>query len=295
MKIPPLSDLFHCISRFCTNMFFWLCIISIGWMGARLFLYSSFKIPSDSMKPALIAGDIILVLKPVIGIRLINPFTSYPTDDRNIRRLPGFRKIRHNDVLVFNFPYLDRWDTLRINPDKYYVKRCVGLPGDTLEIRKGHYFLNGREATVGDTTAQNRLACQNRETFGENVFHTFPYHANYCWNIKDFGPLYIPAEGDSIQLTPANLCLYRKLIEWEQKAAIRIENNIIHIGNKPVIYYCFLKNYYFMAGDYAENSQDSRYWGLLPEPFIVGKASYIWKSLDPSGKYRWERTGKAIR
>lgn len=295
MKTPPLSDLFRHISRFSINVFFWLCIISTGWMGLRLLLYSPFKIPSDSMKPALIAGDIIVVLKPIIGIRLINPFTLYPTDDRNIRRLPGFRKIRHNDVLVFNFPYLDRWDTLHINPDKYYVKRCVGLPGDTLEIRNGHYFLNGRKAIVGDTSAQNRIARQNRENFEGNVFYTFPYHINYRWNIKNFGPLYIPAKGDSIRLTPANLCLYRKLIEWEQKSPIRIENDIIRIGDKVAIYYCFLKNYYFMAGDHAENSQDSRYWGLLPEPFIVGKASYIWKSIDPSGNYRWSRTGKAIR
>jgi signal peptidase I len=68
------------------------------------------------------------------------------------------------------------------------------------------------------------------------------------------------------------------------------------LGDSIVREYQFKENYYFMAGDKGDNSRDSRYWGLLPESFIVGKAVVIWKSIDPvTSSIKWERTGKKIR
>lgn len=67
------------------------------------------------------------------------------------------------------------------------------------------------------------------------------------------------------------------------------------LNGEPIREYRFLKNYYFMAGDKGLNSQDSRYWGLLPEEYIVGKAAFVWKSVDPyTGKLRWDRFMKKI-
>jgi len=89
--------------------------------------------------------------------------------------------------------------------------------------------------------------------------------------------------------------LYRKLIEWEQKKLMTREGNKVYLGDSLIQEYRFKENYYFVGGDYMENSKDSRYWGLLPEPYIVGVATRIWKSVDKStGKIRWDRVMKKI-
>jgi signal peptidase I len=89
--------------------------------------------------------------------------------------------------------------------------------------------------------------------------------------------------------------LYRNLIEWEQKEKLTFQGKEIFLGDSLIHEYRFQENYYFMGGDYMENSKDSRYWGLLPEPYIVGVATRIWKSVDKStGKIRWDRVMKKI-
>ena len=89
--------------------------------------------------------------------------------------------------------------------------------------------------------------------------------------------------------------LYRNLIEWEQKEKLTFQGKEIFLGDSLIHEYRFRENYYFMGGDYMENSKDSRYWGLLPEPYIVGVATMIWKSVDKStGKIRWDRVMKKI-
>ena len=92
-----------------------------------------------------------------------------------------------------------------------------------------------------------------------------------------------------------NFVLYKKLIEWEQQGTLEYKDSTSFLNGKPIDVYRFLKNYYFMAGDNGMNSQDSRYWGMLPEEYIVGKAWIIWKSVDPyTEKFRWERFMKII-
>lgn len=90
--------------------------------------------------------------------------------------------------------------------------------------------------------------------------------------------------------------LYKKLIEWEQGGKLEYRDSLVVLDGKPIKAYRFQKNYYFMGGDNGMNSQDSRYWGMLPEEYIVGKAALIWKSIDPNtGKFRWDRFLKRIR
>ena len=97
-------------------------------------------------------------------------------------------------------------------------------------------------------------------------------------------------------MTPTNCKLYRNVIEWEQKKKLVLKGNSVMLGDSLISEYMFCKNYYFVAGDNRINSQDSRYWGLLPEEFIVGKTTLIWKSVDPNtGKIRWDRLFKKIR
>ena len=152
----------------------------------------------------------------------------------------------------------------------YYVKRCIAQPGDTVEIRDGRYRVRGTDTPAGNVEAQERLSrllskkSGREEMIRNRSYYTFPYDSLLGWTVKDFGPLYVPARGDSIKMTRNHYLFYRNLID-------------------------------FMGGDNCFNSQDSRYWGLLPECYIVGKATRIWKSVDPyTETINWERVWKKI-
>ena len=231
--------------------------------------------------------------KPTIGPRIFNLFASMRNEQTEIYRIPGFKNIKRNDILVFNFPHPNSWDKIEMHILKYYIKRCVGLPGDTLSIQNGFFHVNGINTPLGNTDSQKKIAVT--EKFQEGIFHSFPYDGTIGWSIKDFGPLHIPAKGDSIRMNRTNFVLYKKLIEWEQQGTLEYKDSTSFLNGKPIDGYRFLKNYYFMAGDNGMNSQDSRYWGMLPEEYIVGKAWIIWKSVDPyTEKFRWERFMKII-
>lgn len=278
------------------NLFLGLAALAVLWIFMQVFLFTSFRIPSDSMEPILEAGDCVFVNKLMLGARLFNLSASMNGEQVQIHRTPGIRNVQHNDVLVFNFPHPNAWDKIEMHIMKYYIKRCVGLPGDTLVIRDGQIRVDGLSIPLGNTDAQKRIGRMHPEEFEDGVYKSFPYDSVVNWNIQAFGPLYIPKAGDKIQMNRTNFVLYRKLIEWEQKGKLNYQDSTVYMNEKPIDMYCFLKNYYFMAGDKSENSQDSRYWGMLPEEYIVGKASFIWKSVDPyTGKWRWERFLKEIR
>lgn len=267
-------------------------IISI-WVIIQVLFFASFRIPSDSMEPVLTTGDNILVFKPTIGARVFNVFASMRNEQTEIHRVPGVKRLKRNDVLVFNFPHPNNWDTIEMHILKYYIKRCVALPGDTLSIRNGFYHIEGVEIPLGNQKSQRIIASTDK--FGDGIFNSFPYDSVIHWNIKDLGPLYIPAKGDSIVVNCTNYKLYKKVIEWEQKGNLQYKDSTILLNGKPIEGYRFKKNYYFMAGDNGMNSQDSRYWGLLPEEYIVGKAWIIWKSVDPyTNEFRWDRFMKVI-
>ncbi|MBR5194085.1 MAG: S26 family signal peptidase, partial [Bacteroidaceae bacterium] len=115
------------------------------------------------------------------------------------------------------------------------------------------------------------------------------------WNIGEFGPLYILKEGSRVDLTVENALVYRKAIEWEQRKKLHIRGGSICLGDSIIKEYTFGKNYYFTAGDNVLSSQDSRYWGVLPEEYIVGKATRIFRSVHKhTGKERWKRFMKKI-
>ena len=245
------------------------------------------------MEPELVVGDNVLVFKPVIGPRLFNLFASMREEQTEIYRIPGFKKIQRNDILVFNFPHPNSWNKIEMHIMKYYIKRCVGLPGDTLSIQNGFYHVNGVHMPLGNQQSQKRIATTTQ--FQDGIYRSFPFDSVIGWNIKDFGPLYIPCKGDSVPLDCTRFKLYKKLIEWEQQAEMEYRDTTVYMNGTPIKGYRFLKNYYFMAGDNGMNSQDSRYWGLLPEEYVVGKAYIVWKSVDPySGKFRRGRFLKVL-
>ena len=261
----------------------------------QIIIFTSFRIPTDSMQPALQPGDNILVNKSIMGARIFNIWEAAEEKEVEIHRLPGLGKVKRNDVLVFHYPYPHKNDSLSMHLLKYYVKRCIALPGDTMGIRKGHYYVKGVDEPIGNIQAQKRIEkLQNENSWGI-VMDAYPWDKYIDWTIQNFGPLHVPARGRMVVMDSTAVKLYRNLIEWEQKEKLTFQGKEVFLGDSLIQKYCFQENYYFMGGDYMENSKDSRYWGLLPEPYIVGVATRIWKSVDKStGKIRWDRVMKKI-
>lgn len=275
------------------NIAFWLCIIFVLWIVTQIVVLASFRIPSNSMEPELTMGDYILVLKPTIGSRIFNVFASLRNEQTEIHRIPGFSKIKRNDILVFNYPHPNSLDKIEMHILKYHIKRCIGLPGDILSIQNGFFHVEGIQTPLGNIDSQKQIA--TTANLEEGILRSFPSDSIIDWTIKDFGPLYIPRQGNYITLDRANFQLYKKLIEWEQQGSLQYKDTTAFLNGKPIKVYRFQKNYYFMSGDKGMDSHDSRYWGLLPEEYIVGKAWIVWKSINPfTGKFRKERFLKVI-
>lgn len=292
-------------------------------------------------------------------------------------RLKGLHGIERNDVVVFNFPAGDTvllenqsvtyYDVVRdyeriygrdegrkrLNSDytiitrpvdkrENYIKRCVGLPGDTLQIVDTELFVNGEPQIVipekqytyivetsspithyamerlgvteygannsfyymtmpDDTAARvaemDNVLSMHRYIGSDDVF---PHSDTYRWTQDNFGPLWVPKKGETIDLTTENIPLYRRIIDVYEGHDIAIdEDGTIRIDGEPAESYTFAMDYYFMMGDNRHNSADSRFWGFVPEDHIVGKASFIWLSLDNSKKFpsniRWNRMFRKVR
>lgn len=281
------------------NLFLIAFGIVVIWVLLQVTTIATFRIPSDSMEPTLLAGDNILVNKWVMGGRIFNIWDAIDGKEVKISRLPALGKIKRNDVLVFNFPYPARWDSIGLNLMSYYVKRCVALPGDTFEIKKAHYRVRGCETSLGNVESQDalmRMAANGTEKDYGIVMSGYPYNGLVDWDIINFGPLYLPARGDDIEMNPKHVALYRNAIEWEQNKKLLLRGDTVLLNDSVIRNYRFKENYYFMTGDKVMNSQDSRYWGLLPEPFIVGKAVRVWKSVDRgTDEIRWKRIFRKIK
>ena len=278
------------------DLILWAAGLVALWIVAQVFLFASFRIPSDSMEPTLEAGDFVLVNKLLVGPRLFNLSEAMEGKRVEIHRLPGLHRIARNDVLVFHFPHPETWERIEMHLLKYYVKRCIALPGDTLLIRQGHYHIAGYDGALGNEAAQNRMERMGEADFSPEVYASFPYDSLLGWDIREFGPLYVPKAGDEIEMDRTHYVLYKKVIEWEKRGTLTYRDSTVYLDGRPLPRYRFEKNYYFMGGDKAENSQDSRYWGLLPEEYIVGKVWKIWKSVDPyTDEFRWERFMKEVK
>ena len=208
--------------------------LALLWIFAQIFLFASFHIPSDSMEPELVEGDFVVVWKPMLGARLFNLNMTLRLEQVEIHRVPGFRNIKRDDVLVFNFPYPNNWDRIEMHILKYYFKRCIGLPGDTLFIKKGRFRVEGIDEPLGNIKSQQKIGQTLPEEFPGGVYRCFPYDSIIGWNIQNFGPLYIPKTGDRLPMNLKNYQLYHKLISWEQKAKLEYKDSTVFLNDKPI-------------------------------------------------------------
>jgi len=262
----------------------------------RVFLFVAYSVSTSSMEPAIIAGDKVLVNKLIPGPRIIRNFFSLHKGEKpDVKRLKGYRKIRRNDVLIFNFPY-SKWGRLQMDMNVFYAKRCVAVPGDTFWIENGIYKVKHSMEVLGNRDEQEQLAAKDSNELAPIVYNCFPHNKHFGWTMKKFGPLYLPRKNEAIQIDTMNVLLYKWLITYETDRKIAIRNGNVYLSDSLITNYTFQQNYYFMAGDYVLDSQDSRYWGLLPEDHIVGKVAFIWNPKDKqAGKIRWKRFLKAVK
>lgn len=287
-----------------TNVLFFACCVFLCWFAyqvmyntARIFLCDQFIAPSSSMMPTLVPGDRIIVDKTVFGARIYSDFNFAP-DGGELKswRTRGRRSIRQNDVVVFNFPQHRGKINFVIN--HVYAKRCVAIPGDTMQIENGVYKNSNYSGPIGDIRSQKLFSLTPDSLLDQSILPTFPYDSHLPWTIKDMGPLYIPRKGDIVKMTPKEGALYKKIIEWETGKEIEIdwENNVVRfVGDDILPYYIFRHSFYFMGGDNVADSNDSRYWGLVPEEYIIGVATWISYSMDKkTGIKRKERRWKKI-
>jgi signal peptidase I len=246
------------------------------------------------MTPTIESGDFILAEKVSYGSRVITSIKLDINKEPSFTRMMPLRHIQRGDVLVFNFPFRESNDTICINLTMHLIKRCVGLAGDTLSIVNGDYFIAGIPNSVSYRSQQNRIKQFLIELSSTPC--TFPFDSDFQWNTVNFGPLYIPAAGASIELTPRNFKLYHKLITYETQSTVLMRDSLVYINDAHAISYTFRCNWYFMAGDNTMNSQDSRYLGLIPEHYIISKAFIILSSRNMySGKRNWKKIMKRIK
>lgn len=249
-----------------------------AWLLTRICVMDYFTIPTVSMSPTLLPGDKVIVNKIKMGARIYTDL-DFNIEGQELKsfRTKGTRQLKHNDIVVFNFPHHDWKISFIIN--NVFCKRIVALPGDSLYIENGYYKNNNYEEVLGLEIQQSKLNSTPDSMIWQQALNTIPYEEHLPWTIKKFGPMYIPRKGDLMDITPKEARLYQMLLEWElgKKVEYDWQTEKIWAGNKQISRHKWEHNYYFMAGDNVMDSNDSRYWGLVPEEYIVGVVDYIFR------------------
>ena len=239
----------------------------------KSFFIDAFKIPYASMENTLLVGDYILINKAYYSvstphyIALLNLWlTSYP--------LIKFKNPKKNDIIVFKFPGYS--SEVIPSENTSYIKRVIGLPGDTVQIINGLVYINGRRISQPENAIFTSSILDENGSIDDRIFP-----GNKDWNNDNYGPLVVPKKGENVHLTPYNIAEWEILIDREfGYKAVSSEGSVITIGHKPVRDYTVKKNYYFVLGDNREDSMDSRYWGFVADDLVIGKAVIIYWSWD---------------
>ena len=409
----------------------WISALIFAITAATLvhnYFIQPYIIPTGSLEKTLLIGDFLFVSKFHYGARTPMTAVAFPMVHDTLPivksksyldfpqlpyfRLPGFQKVARNEIVVFSWPA----DTVRqffvkekgvrkpIDKKSNYVKRCVGIPGDTLSIVDGFVHINGEKSILPeraktqyvhtayrakgisgrklqsenfkDFTRKYRIDNISNESYqallpyiygiysnerdnfivispavgipvevarklrlkmseilepqkellltiaeAEGLNKTmeldsivrqvnrsktpntsfFPNHLPYDWNEDNFGPIVLPKAGTSVNLTLQNLPLYKKIIREYEKNLLEVKEGAIFINGKETTRYNFQQDYYWMMGDNRHRSEDSRYWGFVPEDHIVGKPVLIWFSIEGisdgirNWSIRWDRVMTTVK
>jgi len=239
----------------------------------KIFVVDAFKIPTGSMKNTLLEGDFILVNKLAYSFSTPHqvPFWGKRLDRMEIA---STGKPEFNDVVAFEIP-ANFYDPAA-SDYSILIKRIIGLPGDTIELKDQELYINKIKYRTPSFIKINL----NDKPFVKADSKIFPYDSK--WNLENYGPIVIPKKGMTVELTPKNILQWQNAINSEQeKKAISVEGTVITLNGTPIRDYTFEKDYYFVLGDNRQNSIDSRYFGYVPEDWIIGKAVMIYWSQMP--------------
>ena len=236
------------------------------------FVLASFEVPTGSMENEIMTGDFLLVNKFVYGgttPRTI-PFTSVKVP---AFKLPTFWHVERGDVIVFIFPGYR--DEVEASDFAYYLKRCIAVAGDTLQVVNRIVYVNGKLAPVPRNVKFNSSFI-HPAGYGDS--RIFPKGAPF--NEDNYGPIVIPKKGDVIHLTFDNYQKWDIFIRREGHSFELHDQNFL-IDGKVQSSYTVQRNYVFGMGDNRDNSLDSRFWGFIPEESVVGTPLIVYWSWDP--------------
>ena len=299
----------------------------------RTFFVDMYRIPTPSMENSLLVGDYIFVSKLHYGTRtpmtIGVPFTRLHIEGLDLpwTRLPGFDDVDRFDEMVFNYPAQSQPP---ISRKSHYIKRVIGLPGDTINIRNKVVFANGNRlpfltgmqqrwqvekrdprmqlpvqqlGTIGidsvwatnnpavvliNASARSAQQLEDLPSVSNVVPHVVPDNWGYQlfpvgrdYTRDNYGPVYIPHEGQTVTLTENNWTMYVPMIErYEGHDVERVGANRFRIDGELQNTYTFEQDYFFVMGDNRDNSEDSRFWGYVPMNHVVGKAVMVYFSWD---------------
>lgn len=251
---------------------------------------ASFVVPTGSMERTVMTGDFLFVNKFIYGPTTpqVLPFVNVPLP---FYKFPALKKPKNNDVIVFIYPG-DR-DDLEPKEFTYYLKRCVGISGDKIQIKNKVLYVNDKESPL----PEHGVLIPERVDYPAG----FPLGAGFTTN--NYGPITIPKKGDEIQLNLDNIHQWITFIKREGHDVTFDANNVF-IDGKITNSYKVKRNYYFAMGDNRDNSEDSRAWGFVPEENIIGSPLVVYWSwdtdlpisnfLDKLSTVRWDRIGNLI-
>jgi signal peptidase I len=403
----------------------WISSITFAIIAATLvhtYFMQPFTIPTSSLEKSLLVGDYLFVSKFHYGARVPStviaapmvhdslPFTGTASYLKKPQlpytRLPGLQNIKNNDIVCFNWPA----DTLAtmwgdtsgkftykpVDKKTNYVKRSVGIAGDSLELRNGYVYINGKKNELPDRAKiQFYYTYESKSVIDGNTFPQFlidkertgvykvlseywdnpkvqeaikkngnlskissdslytevagginpdfarrlkmesvatkininltadevillkkysqtvsvkklnfsadnaifPHVESNQWSQDNFGPIYIPKAGATVNLDAASLPYYKQIIKNHENNDLAVVGDAIFINGEKVNSYTFKQDYYWLMGDNRHNSLDARYWGYVPFDHVLGKPVMIWFSWDANAptfgakikSIRWDR------
>ncbi|MCG1035567.1 signal peptidase I [Polaribacter sargassicola] len=400
----------------------WVSSITFAIIAATLvhtYFMQPFTIPTSSLEKSLLVGDYLFVSKFHYGARVPSTVIAAPMVHDSLpivgtasylkkpqlpyTRLPGLQKIKNNDIVCFNWPA----DTLAtmwgdtsgkftykpVDKKTNYVKRSVGIAGDSIEMKNGYFYINGKKnelpyraklqfyytfeckQPINQTTFPKFLLDKERTgvykilseywnndkvqeaikqngsltKIGQDSLYTevagsvnpqfaqklkminvdnkininltedevsrlekypltvsvkkinhapdeaiFPHVKELGWSQDNFGPIYIPEAGATVEINTKTLPFYEQIIKNYENNDLQVVGENIFINGKKADSYTFKQDYFYLIGDNRHNSLDARYWGYVPFDHVLGKPVMIWFSWDANAASLGEKI-KSIR